>query len=119
MKRKSPPPEELNTIQSLRKLITKMQTGGLVFLLVGVFLPQISPFYAEKSWKLLLGPRVSLQNALIAFGCLMLIVSIVAFLRSYRCPKCGALIGMTPYVPPKACRGCGVKLKDTDRLKQG
>lgn len=104
----------MQTITGLRTVIIQMQLAGLFFVLIGAFMPRLAPFYAEKSWKFLFGLRVPLPNALIAAGCVMLLVSIACFLRSYRCPKCGGLLGLTPYRQPKTCRSCGMKLKDTD-----
>ena len=47
----------------------------------------------------------------------MLIISIVCFLRSYRCGKCGGILALTTYKQPKTCRCCGAKLKDSDIKK--
>ncbi len=114
----SPEQPELNTVRSLRSIVIRMQTAGLTFLLVGILMPKISPFYAEKDWKLLFGGTVSLPRALMAFGCLILAVSIFCFIRSYRCPQCRGLISLTPYRAPKKCRHCGRKIKDTDSLRK-
>ena len=108
---------ELGTITGMKKLIIRMQMAGMVFLLTGIFMPKISPFYAEKSWKLLIGVSLTLPNAVTIFGCIMLIVSIVCFLRSYRCAKCRGLLALTPYTKVKTCRSCGAKLTDNDLMK--
>ena len=108
---------ELGTISGMKKIIIRMMTGGLVFLLTGLLMPKISPFYAEKSWKLLIGVTLSLPNAVTIFGCIMLIVAIVCFLRSYRCAKCHGLLALTPFTRVEKCRSCGAKLTDNDLMK--
>ncbi len=117
-KMRNMPQQELNTVRALRSIVIRMQTAGLTFLLVGALMPKIAPYYAEKDWKLLIGGTVSLPRALMAFGCVILMVSIFCFIRSYRCPKCGGLISLTPYQAAKKCRHCGVKIKETDTLKK-
>ena len=102
------------TISGFRSMVHKMQIAGAIFALTGIFLPKLAPFYAKQSWKFLFGLRVPLPSALIAVGCVMLIISIVCFLRSYRCAKCGGILALTTYTEPKTCRCCGAKLKDTD-----
>ena len=107
----------LRTISGFRSMVHKMQIAGAIFALVGLFMPKLAPFYAKQTWKFLFGLRVPLPSALIAVGCVMLIISIICVLRSYRCPKCGGLLGLTTYKEPKNCRSCGMKLKDTDIKK--
>ena len=107
----------LRTISGFRSMVHKMQIAGAIFALTGLFMPKLAPFYAKQTWRFLFGLRVPLPSALIAVGCVMLIISIICFLRSYRCPKCGGLLGLTTYTEPKTCRSCGMKLKDTDIKK--
>ena len=108
---------ELGTITGMKKIIIRMMTAGLVFLLTGLLMPRIAPFYAEKSWKLLIGVTLSLPNAVTIFGCIMLIVAIVCFLRSYRCAKCRGLLALTPFTRVTTCRSCGAKVTDNDLMK--
>ncbi len=109
--------ENLQTISALRRIIIRMQTAGLIFLLVGLFMHKIAPFYAEKSWNTLIGVKLTLPHAIAIFGCIMLIVSIFCFLRSYRCAKCGGLLALTPYTKVRQCRSCGAKVTDKDVYK--
>ncbi len=108
---------ELGTITGMKKIIIRMMTAGLVFLLTGLLMPRIAPFYAEKSWKLLIGVTLSLPHAVAIFGCIMLIVAIVCFLRSYRCAKCRGLLALTPFTRVTTCRSCGAKVTDNDLMK--
>lgn len=106
--------EELYTISGMRRMLTKMQVAGLTFAAVGLLMPRYFPFYAEKEWHTLFGVTLGLPQALIAAGCVMIIVSIVCFLRSYRCAKCGGLLGLTHFRQPTTCRSCGKKVSDQD-----
>ena len=106
--------DDLQTISGLRRLLTKMQIAGAVFAVVGLAMPKISPFMAEKEWKTIFGVKLGFPQAITIAGCVMLIVSIVCFLRSYRCAKCGGLMALTHYKQPKTCRCCGAKLGDRD-----
>ncbi len=108
---------ELGTITGMKKIIIRMMTAGLVFLLTGLLMPKIAPFYAEKSWKLLIGVSLSLPNAVALFGCIMLIVAVVCFLRSYRCAKCHGLLALTPFTRVTTCRSCGAKVTNDDLMK--
>ena len=56
-------PKELQTIAALKRMIKRMQTAGLIFILAGAFMPKYSPYYAEKSWKMLIG--VTLTDSLL------------------------------------------------------
>ena len=114
MERSMKKQEEMLTISGLRRLIIRMQVGGIIFLLVGLLMPKISPFYAEKSWKTLIGVNLGLPQAVAIFGCIMIIVSVVCFFRSYRCAKCGGLLALTPYKKVTKCRSCGVKVTEKD-----
>ncbi len=106
--------EEQRTIRGLKRIIRRMQEAGLTLILAGAFMNQYAPLYAEKQWTLLIGVKMPLPKVAMLFGCLMLIVSIVCFLRSYRCPKCGALLALTPYTRITKCRGCGAELSESD-----
>ena len=105
-------PEDLRTIGARKRMIRKMQIAGLIFILAGVFMPNYSPYFAQKGWKLLIGITLPWYKVCIIAGCCMLIISIACFLRSYRCPKCGRLLAMTPYTRITKCRECGVKLDE-------
>ena len=107
-------PEELQTIAALKRMIKRMQTAGIIFLLAGIFMPSYSPFFAQKGWKLLIGVTLPWYKVCIIAGCCMLIVSIFCFLRSYRCPKCGRLLATTPYTRVTKCRSCGVPINEKD-----
>ena len=111
--------DEQRTIGGLRRLIIRMQIGGLMFVVIGLLMPSLSPFYAEKSWKMLIGVTLTLPTAVIIFGCIMLIASILAFLISYRCSSCGGLMALTPYSKPKTCRNCGAKISLKDTASHG
>ena len=108
-------PQELQTIAALKRMIKRMQTAGLIFILAGVFMPYYSPFYADKQWKLLIGVSMPWPKVCIMAGCVMIIVSIFCFLRSYRCPKCGRLLALTPYTRITKCRSCGERINEKDR----
>ena len=99
----------LRTISGFRAMVNKMQIAGAIFALVGIFMPKLAPFYARQSWRFLFGLKVSLPHALIAVGCVMILISLICFLRSYRCGKCGGIMGLTTHKQPKTCRCCGVK----------
>ena len=107
-------PKDLQTIAALKRMIRRMQSAGLIFILAGVLMPSYSPFFAEKSWKLLIGVSMPLNRVCIIVGCIMLIVSIFCFLRSYRCPKCGHLLALTPLTKITKCRSCGVPINEKD-----
>lgn len=113
------PPEPETGILALRKLIVRMQLSGLIFVVVGATMPTFAPFYAEKTWKTLLGFRLPLPKIVILFGGLMLVVSIICFFRSYRCAKCGGLLALTPYKQPTVCHSCGQRVTDKDIKKIG
>ncbi len=107
--------EDLQTIAALKKMIRRMQFAGAAFLLAGIFMPSYSPYFAQRGWRLMFSSRtVPWYRICIVAGCLMLIVSIFCFLRSYRCPKCGMLLALTPYTRITKCRSCGVKLNEKD-----
>ena len=108
-------PEELQTIAALKRMIKRMQFAGVAFLLAGIFMPGYSPYFAQKGWRLIFSKTtVPWYKVCIVAGCVMLIVSIFCFLRSYRCPKCGMLLALTPYTRITKCRSCGVKLNEKD-----
>ncbi len=106
--------DDLQTISGLRRLLTKMQIAGVIFAGVGLFMPKLSPQMADKEWKTIFGVKLGFPQVITIAGCVMLIVSIVCFLRSYRCAKCGGLLGLTHYKQPKTCRSCGAKVTDKD-----
>ena len=101
--------EEQRTIRGLKRIIRRMQAAGLTLILAGAFMNSYAPLYAE-----LIGVKMPLPRVAMLFGCLMLIVSIVCFLRSFRCPKCGTLLALTPYARITRCRGCGAELSESD-----
>ena len=107
-------PKDLQTIAALKRMIRRMQSAGLIFILAGVFMPYYSPFFAEKTWKLLIGVSMPLNKVCILVGCIMILVSIFCFLRSYRCPKCGGLLALTPIPKITKCRSCGVPINEKD-----
>ena len=106
--------KEQRTIRGLKRIIRRMQTAGLTLILTGLFMNRFAPLYAEKQWTLLIGVKMPLPRVAMLFGCIMLIVSIVCFLRSYRCPHCGTLLALTPYTRITKCRGCGEALSESD-----
>ena len=106
--------QEQRTIRGLKRIIRRMQAAGLTLILTGLFMNRFAPLYAEKQWTLLIGVKMPLPRVAMLFGCLMLIVSIVCFLRSYRCPHCGTLLALLPYGRITKCRGCGAELSETD-----
>ncbi len=110
MQRRSP--RELQTIFALKRMIRRMQSAGIIFILAGAFMPSYSPYFAEKGWKLLVGVVLPWYKVCIIAGCVMLIVSIFCFLRSYRCPKCGRLLAMTPIPRITKCRSCGIPIDE-------
>ena len=91
-----------------------MVGAGIVMILAGLYMTRYAPFYAEKQWTLLIGVKMPLPKVAMLVGCIMLIVAIVCFLRSYRCPKCGTLLALTPYTRITRCRGCGAELSESD-----
>ena len=107
-------PKELQTIAALKRMIRRMQSAGLIFILAGVLMPLYSPFFAEKDWKLLIGVSLPLNKVCIIAGCIMILVSIFCFLRSYRCPKCGGLLALTPIPKITKCRSCGVPINEKE-----
>ena len=108
-------PEDLQTIAALKRMIKRMQFAGVAFLLAGIFMPSYSPYFAQKGWRLIFSKTtVPWYKVCIIAGCVMLIVSIFCFLRSYRCPKCGRLLALTPYTRITKCRGCGVEINEKD-----
>ena len=107
-------PKDLQTIAALKRMIRRMQSAGLIFILAGVLMPYYSPFFAEKTWKLLIGVSMPLNKVCILVGCIMILVSIFCFLRSYRCPKCGHLLALTPIPKITKCRSCGVPINEKD-----
>ena len=106
--------EEQRTIRGLKRIIRRMQSAGITLILTGLFMNRFAPLYAEKQWTLLIGVKMPLPRVAMLFGCVMLIVSIVCFLRSFRCPHCGTLLAIVPYVRITKCRGCGAALSETD-----
>lgn len=106
--------QEQRTIRGLKRIIRRMQASGITLILAGAFMNSYAPLYAEKQWTLLIGVKMPLPRVAMLFGCVMLIVSIVCFLRSYRCPKCGTLLALTPYTKITKCRGCGAELSEGD-----
>ncbi len=106
--------EEQRTIRGLKRIIRRMQSAGITLVLTGLFMNRFAPLYAEKQWTLLIGVKMPLPRVAMIFGCVMLIVSIVCFLRSFRCPHCGTLLAIVPYVRVTKCRGCGAELSETD-----
>ena len=106
--------EEQRTIRGLKRIIRRMQAAGLTLILAGAFMNSYAPLYAEKQWTLLIGIKMPLPRVAMLFGCVMLIVSIVCFLRSFRCPHCGTLLALTPYTRITRCRGCGEALSESD-----
>jgi len=119
MERELEKAERMQTISGLRRIINRMQFAGVSFLVIGLLMPKISPYYAEKTWNTLIGVKLSLPNAVVIFGIIMVIVSIVCFLKSYRCAKCRGLLALTPYKKPVKCRSCGTKLTDKDIFRPG
>lgn len=111
-------PVDTSTLGSMKRVINRMQGAGLVFLIVGLTMPKYAPFMAEQSWKLLIGVRVGLPQAVAVFGCIMLIVSIFCFLRSYRCPHCGGLVALTSYSRLQKCRSCEKRVTEADHFWQ-
>ena len=106
--------EEQRTIRGLKRIIRRMQIAGIVMILAGAFMHSYAPLYAEKQWTLLIGVKMPLPRVAMLFGCVMLVVSVVCFLRSFRCPKCGTLLALTPYTKITRCRGCGAELSESD-----
>ena len=106
--------EEQRTIRGLKRIIRRMQIAGIVMILAGAFMNSYAPLYAEKQWTLLIGVKMPLPRVAILFGCVMLVVSVVCFLRSFRCPHCGTLLALTPYTKITKCRGCGRELSESD-----
>ena len=106
--------EEQRTIRGLKKIIRRMVGAGVTLILAGAFMNSYAPLYAEKQWTLLIGVKMPLPRVAMLFGCVMLIVAVVCFVRSYRCPKCGTLLALTPYTKITKCRGCGAELSESD-----
>ena len=105
---------EQRTIRGLKRIIRRMVGAGIVMILAGLYMTRYAPFYAEKQWTLLIGVKMPLPKVAMLVGCIMLIVAIVCFLRSYRCPKCGTMLALTPYTRITKCRGCGAELSESD-----
>ena len=89
--------EEQRTIRGLKKIIRRMVGAGVTLILAGAFMNSYAPLYAEKQWTLLIGVKMPLPKVAMLFGCVMLIVAVVCFVRSYRCHKFGTMLALTPY----------------------
>ena len=85
---------------------------------IGLTAAQISYYFVGSSIIMLpasilggkLADRVNKKWMIVVCDC----VSIVCFLRSYRCPHCGTLLALLPYGRITKCRGCGAELSETD-----
>lgn len=105
---------EQRTIRGLKRILRRMLGAGIVLILAGIYMTRYTPLYAEKQWTLLIGVRLPLPRVVMIFGCIMVIVSIVCFLRSYRCPYCGGLLAATPFTRITKCRSCGRALSESE-----